>query len=230
MDKKELPVYSLYIDGESSFVSGIALVEEPAVESDWLTFSKPDAKDYTFSKDDQKILLGVAMRPNFRIYRKDVDGKEYYNIFSKDEVKECCKTFFKMKLNHALNLDHNEKNKANGYIFQSYLVDSSKGIEAPNGLKNIEDGTWIIAAQIEDDELWQKIKDQTYKGFSVEGRFIELLEEQGHFKIHKRFKEAEVTDEDVAEIDEMSEQDIQDLIDLVDQLQELQNLSKKQNN
>lgn len=58
------------------------------------------------------------------------------------------------------------------YIYQSFITDEELGIKAPEGFEDIADGTWFIAAKVENDEAWDKIKkDGLLRGFSVEGVF-----------------------------------------------------------
>jgi hypothetical protein len=37
-------------------------------------------------------------------------------------------------------------------------------------------GTWMISMKIEDDKVWNDVKDGKYKGFSIEGFFADKLE------------------------------------------------------
>jgi hypothetical protein len=37
--------------------------------------------------------------------------------------------------------------------------------------ENLPDGTWFLGAKVNNEETWQKVKDGTFKGFSVEGMF-----------------------------------------------------------
>ena len=36
---------------------------------------------------------------------------------------------------------------------------------------DVPDGTWLAEYKIEDDKVWNEIKNGTYKGFSIEGIF-----------------------------------------------------------
>jgi hypothetical protein len=37
--------------------------------------------------------------------------------------------------------------------------------------ENLPDGTWFLGAKILSDDAWAKVKDGTFRGFSVEGEF-----------------------------------------------------------
>ena len=40
-------------------------------------------------------------------------------------------------------------------------------------------GTWFVKMKIENDEMWNKIKDGELKGLSIEGYFINKMEKMG---------------------------------------------------
>ena len=63
--------------------------------------------------------------------------------------------------------------KANNLtVVESWIVeDEKKDKSAIYGL-NAPVGSWVISMKIEDDELWQQIKEgKKYTGFSIEGFF-----------------------------------------------------------
>lgn len=186
--KKNLPVYELVINpDEDSFVDAVALVEQPAIESNFLAFSK-EQLNLTFTTDDEEMtVLGAAMIPDQLIYRIDPNRKEYNVFFSKDTIKQIAQTFFKKGFQKNMNLDHT-KTPAKSYIFQSYIVDESKGMAAPKNL-NIPDGSWVVAAKVEDPTVWKEIKAGKQKGFSVEGVF-EMIENKSEQNIDEEMMKA----------------------------------------
>jgi len=56
-------------------------------------------------------------------------------------------------------------------FFQSWIADESKGIPKMKQFESLPDGTWFLGAKVNSDEAWAKVKDGTFKGFSVEGMF-----------------------------------------------------------
>ncbi len=168
-----LPVYELKIDEENdSFVEAIALVEKPAIESNFLAFSA-EQKNLTFSLDDEKMeLLGAVMIPNMNIYRQREDGFEYNVFFSPDTIRKISQVFFKKGFQSNMNLDHSNAS-ADSYVFQSLIVDKEKGI---NPL-DLADGSWVIGVKVNNEAVWKDIKEGKRKGFSVEGVF-ELIKHE----------------------------------------------------
>jgi len=171
-----LPVYELRIDEQKeAFVEAIALVENPAIESNFIAFSEDKPLEQFSFSDEKMELLGAAMIPNMKIYRNDASKGDYEVVFSKETIRQIAQVYFKKGFQANLNLDHSSTT-ANSYIFQSYIVDTEKGISSPKGL-NLPDGTWVIGVKVEDSSIWSDIKSGKRKGFSVEGVF-ELFKQE----------------------------------------------------
>lgn len=180
----KLPVYELQIDGTESLVDAIALVENPAIEIEFLAFA--EQKQYQFSLDDEMMeCLGPAMLPDRLIYRRNEDGFEYNVFFSKDTIRNISQTFFKGGFQTNMNIEHSAIN-ADSYVFQSMIVDKAKGIS----LMDLPDGTWVVGVKVLNEKIWKDIKEGKRKGFSVEGVF-ELV--KGKFT-HAKTDEEEIVE------------------------------------
>ena len=72
-----------------------------------------------------------------------------------------------------VNMMHDADKQLEGvYMFESFIVDSTRGILAPNGFEGITEGSWIGSYKIDNEEVWQKfIKTGEFQGYSVEGMF-----------------------------------------------------------
>jgi hypothetical protein len=58
------------------------------------------------------------------------------------------------------------------YMFESVIVDSTRGISAPEKFKDLPDGTWFGSYKVDNEEVWNEfISTGLFKGFSVEGIF-----------------------------------------------------------
>src|SRR5690606_23893722 len=137
---KEIPVYQIVIDEvENMIVDVVSIVEHPAIERNFIAFSKDsDSKQktgkYKFSNDEKMQLLGIAMIPNEPIYRKE-DDEEFYVVFSKEEIENIVKVFMKKGLTRSMNVEHKANQNANSFIFQSFIVDDK--IKAPEILGDV---------------------------------------------------------------------------------------------
>lgn len=183
--KKKLEAYELKIDPtKGSFVDAVALVDEPAIESDFIAFNKAPLSIQFTANDERQELLGAAMIPNLLIYRQDSDGSEYNVFFSADTIREIAQTFMKSGLTNSMNLDH-QNTDADSTIFQSYIVDTTMGMSSPKGL-NLPNGSWVIGTKVYNQDVWNSIKSGERKGFSVQGIFE-------FFEKHKQ-KDEDITD------------------------------------
>jgi|SRR6478735_6354495 len=167
---KKLPLIELTINPEdNSFVSAIALCESPAIESDFIAFSKTQKLENFSTNNELKELLGAAMIPDLPIYRNSEQSGEYYATFSKYTIRQIAQVFAQKGFFNNTNIEHTII-PANSYIYQSYITDEAKGIQAPKGI-TVPDGSWIVGVKVLSDKVWQDIKEGIIKGFSAEGIF-----------------------------------------------------------
>jgi len=119
--------------------------------------------------DEERIVVGPAMIPDLPIYRND-EGGEYYVFFDKKTIETIALKFYAKGFQQNANEMH--ARAVDGItFFQSWIADESKGIPKMKQFENLPDGTWFLGAKVENDETWAKVKDGTFKGFSVEGMF-----------------------------------------------------------
>lgn len=169
-------------------VDAIALVDAPAIKSNWFVF-KEEVNPMHFAKvdEDERIVVGAAMIPNFKMYRKDDDIGEYNVFFSEQTISQIAQKFFAKNYQNNANIMHDPEKKVNGLTyFMSWIKDEKKGIQGLEG--DYPNGTWFVGAKVNCDETWQRIKSGEFKGFSVEGFFSYLDNEE------------EISDTDFAEL------------------------------
>ena len=170
MDKK-----IFYIDineDDNTGLDAISLVSTPAVEIDFLCFEKDDSIEISFSaNEDKHIISGIALRADFPIYRRNGDY-EYYVVFTKEIIRKIVNKYAKNGLFNSVNLQHNDHNFTNKAIMiESYIIDKERGI-CPIEFSDIEDGSWYVSFHIEDEMLWNEIKNgKELNAFSVQGLF-----------------------------------------------------------
>lgn len=174
-----LPIYNIDInDEDETGLNAISLVQHPAIEVDFLCFNE-DVKKIDFSiNEDEHILTAVALRADFPIYRIGSNGYEYYVTFSKDVIKKLVRKYAKNNLFNSVNIEHNDYSFVkSAYMIESYIVDKARGI-VPSEFKDIEDGSWIVSYYIDDESLWNVLKNtDTLNGLSVQGLF-KLVDKQ----------------------------------------------------
>lgn len=173
-----LPIYNIDInDEDETGLDAISLVQHPAIEVDFLCFNE-DVKKIDFSADEDKhILTAVALRADHPIYRRNGDY-EYWVVFTKDVIRKLVTKYAKNNLFNSVNIEHNDYSFVkSAYMIESYIVDKARGI-VPSEFKDIEDGSWIVSYYIDDESLWNVVKNtDALNGLSVQGLF-KLVDKQ----------------------------------------------------
>ena len=174
----KLPVFKMKInpdDTSAQAVEYVALVDQPAIETNWIAFDK----QYSFSADsERRLVMGALMIADMPIYRKgripntDTEG-EYYVVFQKDTIYEIVDKFFRNGYTSNFNINHDSnKRTTDVYMIESFIVDSTRGVVPPKAFEGISEGSWIATVKINNDEIWNDfVKTGKLKGFSVEGLF-----------------------------------------------------------
>jgi hypothetical protein len=153
------------------------VVEDPAIERDFIMFSQDEP--IKLFNDEEMILTGPALIPDKLIYRRDKSCYEYNIVARKDVIKETAIKFFKDGSQNNTTLEHQEKVEGATY-FESWIVgDPNNDKSNFLGLKDIPAGTWMVSLKIHDPELWKRIKNGEFYGFSIEGYFDKELIKQG---------------------------------------------------
>lgn len=130
---------------------------------------------FAIQNEERRIVTGPLMIANLPIYRKSPDGFEFYVVFDADTIEQLVMKYYKAGLQHSVNLMHNGIQVEGVYMFESFIVDSQRGIVAPKGFENVPDGSWFGSYKIENEEVWNLVKAGKFRGFSVEGIFLKKL-------------------------------------------------------
>ena len=167
----KLPIYNAFVTDSAEGIVRISLVDFPAVESNWVAFNKEQKKlSYSIENEDERMILGVVMRADFPIYRRDDDGYEYYIMYDKDTIKTMAEKLMVDGYQNRIDTMHNGNEVDGVNLLQLFIKDTEKGIN-PTNFEDIEDGSLFAQYKVENDEIWEKVKDGTFQGFSLEGYF-----------------------------------------------------------
>ena len=168
----ELPIYRAEITEELDRLTAVSLVEFPAVETDFLCFNKEQPKlNFQIENEEKRLVVGCLMRCDFPIYRIAPSGYEYFILFDKETIIKMAEKALKEGFINNINLNHDENKFVDGVVLREiFIKDIEKGI-SPKGFEDITDGSLFATYHIENDEVWQEIKNGTFKGYSLEGYF-----------------------------------------------------------
>jgi hypothetical protein len=159
-------------------IDAISLVNAPAIEQDFVFFGK-EKNNLTFAKVDEekRMLISPALIPEKTIFRYDPQtDSEYFVFFSKETVRKASELYLKHNNHHKATHEHNERVSGvltvESWIIEDPKMDKSRlyGYELPKG-------TWMVSMKINNEELWQEIKQGKLKGLSIEGYFTSKFED-----------------------------------------------------
>lgn len=168
----------------TSNIYAVSLVEEEAVESGFIALSKQkQPMDFKIHNEEKRMLYGVALRANFPIYRRYGED-EFYITFDANAIERLVNKFMSNYGQKSFTIDHIEP--AEGIVItESWLVkDTENDKSNALGLENVSEGSWIIGCKINNDEIWQSIKEGRWHGFSIES-WIDMEEIEEFKKINK---------------------------------------------
>ena len=163
-----IPVYRVLVDDERDGMVRVSLVDDPAVMSDFVAFdAQKRAQMFAVENEDKRLAFGVVARADFPVFRTDPVLGDHYVIFPADTIREMAQKYLTEGRADRVDLMHDGDDVGGVHLVQWFIKDSAKGV-APAGFDDIADGSLFAEYHVEDDAIWQQIKDGTFKGFSME--------------------------------------------------------------
>ena len=154
-------------------VDAISIVEQPAIEEDFVALSK-EKVELAEVDTEKRILMGAALVPNKMIYRRRGD-EEYHIFFSKDTIRKVSELFLTKGNQNKATLEH-QINLSGLSVVESWIVeDEQQDKTAKYGL-NVPVGSWVVSMKVYNEEVWNDyVKTGKVKGFSIEGYFADKV-------------------------------------------------------
>lgn len=184
MQFNNLPIYEGKVVYDEDGMYVISLVDEPATESNFMAFAKSETIQFSIANEEQRMVFGLIMGANQPIYRRDKSGYEYYIIYRPETLRIMAEKYLKNGYQNNVDTMHNWELVDGVNMVQMFIKDTAKGI-SPVGFEEYEDGSLFGQFHIVNDEIWNAIKDGTFKGFSMAGIWEK---EQVYNKIKKADK------------------------------------------
>ena len=157
-------------------VEAISIVENPAIESNFVALKSEEIKLAEVDKE-KRILMGAVLIPEKPIYRRNGED-EYYIYFSKDTVYKANKLFMENKNQQNWTLEHS-KQIAGLTVIETWIVEDLEKDKSALYNLNVPVGTWMASVYVQDDNVWKDyVKTGKVKGFSLEGHFADQLEKK----------------------------------------------------
>jgi hypothetical protein len=168
----ELPIIELTLEELEQGIDATALVENPAIQRNWMAFK--EHKDFKFKthSEDKRILAGALMVADFPMYR-NMNGKEFFVKFSSETIEQLAD---RMVLNNkltAFNFEHDAKKElADMHIQQFFIINTELGVNTPMGFEELPNGSLFAFVKVNNEQVWNDyVKTGIVKGFSIEGNF-----------------------------------------------------------
>ena len=159
---------------EESGIEAISIVENPAIEEDFVALKSNEIKLAEIDKE-KKILMGALLIPNKPIYRNNGED-EYYIYFSKDTVLKASQMYLTKGNQNNSTLEH-QHSLSGLSLVESWLVEDEVHDKSRKYGMNVPVGTWMGAVKVNNDEVWNDyVKTGKVKGFSIEGYFADKME------------------------------------------------------
>lgn len=173
-----MKIFKITIDEDDMLgMSCISFVEDPAVERAFLAFSNQEESEgdklLKLSKidEDKHIVTGVVAVADMPILRFNEELGYHYIVFDRDVIAQMVQRYFRKGYTNNVNIEHEGPYVPGVTLYESYIKDSSRGIN-PTEFSDLPDGSWLVSYKVNDESLWQEIKEgKTLKGFSLEGYF-----------------------------------------------------------
>jgi len=173
--EQNLKTYRVVVNPEDDItgVYAVSLVDQPAIEVDWIKLGKIEDLFFSVNKDKQ-MLFGPLLIPNKLILRRSQSGELYNIMFDAETIQIIADKYNESKINDIFNFQHSDK-VVNAVLLQNWITgekDKSQdyGFDLPSG-------TWFAGVKVKDEEFWMnEVKTDKVKGFSIEVKAdVELI-------------------------------------------------------
>ena len=161
-------LFELILQDEEDGVFANSLVAAGAIERDFVYFS--NEVRFAEVSDEKRLVAGPMLIPNKKILRLTEDGERYYVYFSEETIENVARKFMKNGFGGEVTLEHG--NKTSGvYLTELWLVEQPLKDKSNLYGFTLPKGTLFAVYKVENDAVWEKVKDGTFNGYSIEGLF-----------------------------------------------------------
>lgn len=168
-------IIELILDEEAlaTGIQAISIVEQPAIEEDFIALNKNQELQLATVDKEKRILMGSALIPNKMIYRRDGD-EEYHIYFSRETVRKASELFLMNGNQNNATLEHAIDIKGLSVV-ESWIIEGEQDKSKLYGM-DLPLGTWMVSMKVNNDEIWNEwVKSGKVKGFSIEGYFVDKV-------------------------------------------------------
>jgi hypothetical protein len=131
---------------------------------------------FQIDNEEKKIVIGPAMVPDLKIFRKDAKGNPYYVYFSSETIAMIAEKYMRNKYIDNNDLMHDGKAVKDVYVIESWIKEDENDKSIKYGYGDLPVGTWFVSMKVKNPKVWEAVKSGQLNGFSVSGYFEEVAE------------------------------------------------------
>jgi hypothetical protein len=128
-----------------------------------------------FSLDEEKrMIYSPAMKPGILIPRLDeVTREKYFVTFKPETIERMAQRFLIEGRTNKTNYEHSDVKFEDVYLVESWIVNGQQDKAYSLGYtpEQVPVGTWMVGFRVDNQEVWDMIKQGQVKGISIEGNF-----------------------------------------------------------
>lgn len=145
----------------------------------------------------KQIITAPVMLAETPIARFNPILGEYDVLFSEETIFNMMKKYFIENKINNVNEQHDPTKVVDGvYMIESFIVgDRAKSELYPN----VPRGSWMATFYIKDKEYYEKLQEENFNGFSLEGMFIEEYEDNMIGKLYDQINK--IMDSDLSDVE-----------------------------
>ena len=176
---KKPKIVELIIDETEDIfgIQAISLVSNPAIERGWVAMSKDKFVSLAKIDEEKRTLIGVALIPDKQIPRYDQEKNEDYLVFfSKETIEKAQELFMNGLKNNNATVEH-AKDVDGVSVIETWIKEDKNDKSNLYGFQDVPVGSWFVKMKIYNDEVWQEVKENKLRGYSIEGYFVDKVVE-----------------------------------------------------
>ena len=151
-------------------VYAVSLVDEPAMEGDFIQFNKQTEVKFANIDESKRRIMGLILEPNKEVLRFDAEDNSYYTVyFEKEDIEKVAYNFQKQGNQNNSTIQHDGKNIEGVSFVETWIVEDSKIDKSANFGFEYPKGSWMGVMQLDNENVWNEyVKTGKVKGFSID--------------------------------------------------------------
>lgn len=189
---QEFPIYDVVLEDDTLGLTAISLVDYPAIQENWISFSK----EQMIFLGERRQIIAPLLIPNQLILRKAEDGSLYYIRWKRDTILQAAERYIEngffnnFTYMHAYfyskDMKYEDSFEKDINMLRLWTIeDKDDDAYTKYHFDNLPLGTLMCHFKVGNDALWQKIKNKEVMGCSIEASVKMEKNEDNNFKINQ---------------------------------------------